>query len=384
MIWLIAGLVLIAFGIAFPTTLILRAVGRRLAALDTDGVPGQVKAGPRGVPNTGGPAIFLGIAVPMLAGLGVCRLVPARWLTETGPAILRPLGDHLEGVARQTPLALTFLACLGLVHGVGLIDDRRPLGPGPKAVVMFACALALVLVSGTRLLEAIDPFVGGSWLSLAATVLWIVLVTNAMNFMDNMDGLSGGVALVAGACFLVAALLTGQLFIAAVLALMVGAVGGFLVFNFPPASVFMGDSGSLVLGLTLGFLTVQTTYYGDENGRAVAGGWYAVFMPLVVLAVPLYDLLSVSVIRVCQGRSPFVGDLQHLSHRLVGRGLSRRSAVVVICGLTGMTGISGILLASLAAWQAILVGVQTILVLVVLALFEWRAANGRRSGDEPA
>ena len=142
----------------------------------------------------------------------------------------------------------------------------------------------------------------------------------------------------------------------------------------------MGDGGSVVLGFLLAFLTVRTTYYGHTGagGAAMAGGWYGVFMPLVVLAVPIYDFVSVISIRVAQGRPAFVGDTQHLSHRLVKQGLSKRAAVTVIYGLTAITGVSGIALASLLPWQAVLVGVQTILILMVVALFEYSRARAGR------
>ncbi len=139
--------------------------------------------------------------------------------------------------------------------------------------------------------------------------------------MDNMDGLSAGTALVASACFLASTLLNHhheQWFVAAVLALLVGACGGFLVFNAPRpggARIFMGDGGSLVLGFLLAFLTIRTTYIPAPALAAPSqapSAWYAVFMPLCVLAVPIYDLVSVSLIRLSRGRSPMVGDLNHL------------------------------------------------------------------------
>lgn len=235
----------------------------------------------------------------------------------------------------------------------------------------------------TRLLTMLDQRVGGIWLSIAVTVLWFLIVTNALNFLDNMDGLSAGVAAIAGTCFLAAAALNGQWFVAATLALIVGSSLGFLIFNFRPgrggAKIFMGDGGSLVLGFLLAFLTVRTTYYRGE-GTGPAGGWYGVFMPLVVLAVPIYDFLSVCAIRISQGRSPFVGDRQHLSHRLVRLGLSEGSAVGVIYGLTAVTGLSGIILASLAPWAAVVVGVQTIVILMLVALFEYSRARPRDAG----
>ena len=208
-----------------------------------------------------------------------------------------------------------------------------------------------------------------------------IAANSAINFIDNMDGLSGGVAAIAASCFLAATLVNGQWFIAVMLALLVGALLGFLVFNFPRradggGTVFMGDGGSLVVGLLLAFLTVRTTYIHPATETAPgSGAWYAVLMPLVVLAVPLYDFASVVIIRLRQGRSPFMGDLQHLSHRLVRRGLSRRDAVITIYGLTGITSIGGIALGSLAPYQAVLVGVQTVLVLLVLALYEGRAQS---------
>jgi UDP-GlcNAc:undecaprenyl-phosphate GlcNAc-1-phosphate transferase len=264
---------------------------------------------------------------------------------------------------------------------MGLIDDRRPLRATPKLLVMLTLAIVVSTATGSRLLTLLDPYVGGAWLSYVVTVLWMVVITNAFNFLDNMDGLSGGVAAIASSFFLVAALVTGQWFIAATLALTAGALLGFLFFNFPwrgPATIFMGDAGSLVVGFLLAFLTVRTTYVATD-----ASAWYGVFMPLVVLAIPLYDFASVTVIRLSQGKSPFVGDLQHFSHRLVRRGLSRRAAVLVILGFTAVTAIGGISLESLKPWQAALVGVQTLLVLMVLATWEWsEVRQSRRAAAE--
>ena len=375
-------LIPVAFLLAVPLTLLARRLGNALNAYDGHGVPGQVKAAPRRVPNTGGIAIMGAIALPMIGGLAIALTAASDPLTRLFP----DLATHLAGIRAEAVSAAFLLTLMGVLHVVGLIDDRRPLGPGFKLLVMVACAAGLVLLTHTRLLTMLDARVGGSWLSILLSILWVVVITNAFNFLDNMDGLSAGVALIAGACFLAAALIHGQWFVSACLALLVGALAGFLVFNFPwprraendsqpsGASIFMGDGGSLIVGFLLAFLTMRTTYYTPGAGTA-GGAWYAVFMPLCVLAVPLYDFVSVCLIRHSQGRSPFVGDLQHFSHRLVARGLSRRDAVLVIYGCTGATAIGGIALPSLVDWQAILVGVQTLLVLLVIALFEGRAAR---------
>ncbi len=373
MVPVVLALIAVSFLISLPATWLAVVLGRRLNALDSPGVPGHIKLAPRGVPNTGGIAIFGAIMIPLLGAIAVVGLFPADAFTGW----LAPIRPHLPGLASKRPAALTLAACLAILHLVGLFDDRKALGPRLKLAVMLAVALATVWFSDTRLLTFLDSRVGGPWLSILATVLWIIVVTNALNFLDNMDGLAGGVALIAAACFLAGALVQGQWFVAACLALLVGSLGGFLVFNFPPAKLFMGDGGSLVIGFLLAFLTVRTTYIGE--GPAGANAWYGVLMPVVVLAVPLYDFTTVTILRLSQGKSPMVGDLQHVSHRFVGRGMSKQAAVLVIWGLTACTGIAGIFLGSLEAWKAALVGIQVVMALVVLAAFEhatgWRGLN---------
>jgi UDP-GlcNAc:undecaprenyl-phosphate GlcNAc-1-phosphate transferase len=372
----VATLCFAAFLLSVPLTWLMRWLGHRAGAHDTAPLPGQIKAPARKVPNTGGVAIFLAIALPLLAGVLAVRFFPDL-LISLAPAI-RP---HLPGLQESSSGVLWFLATLTVMHLLGLVDDRRPLGPMLKLAVMLGAAGTLVFTTDSRLLTMADAYVGGPWLSILVTVLWVTVISNAMNFMDNMDGLTGGVAAIAGSFFLAAALVHQQWFIAAALALLVGACVGFLTLNFPSrlagpdsrASIFMGDGGSLVVGFTLAFLTVRTTFIpASPAGGAITNNWYGVLMPLLVLAVPLYDFTSVCIIRLRAGRSPFVGDLNHLSHRLHRLGLSRRDAVLVIYGLTAITSIGGVALGSLEPWQAVMVGGQTLLVLLILALFEAR------------
>ena len=375
MLPLILLLIPASFVIAAGATAIVLALSRRAGLADTPPMPGQIKQR-RAVPNTGGIGIVAGIVLPIVAMMLIATLLGEDFARAVLPeSQAERIAKHLPGLRSKIPLALAFLAGALALHAMGLVDDRRPLGPRLKLAITILPALALALLTDTRLLTLLDAYPGGYALSVAITVVWFLAVTNALNFIDNMDGLSAGVAMIASACFLVAALMSAQLFVASVLSLTVGACAGFLLFNFPPARIFMGDGGSLVLGFTLAFLTTRTTYTGESpTGEPLAGGWYALFMPLVILAVPLYDMLSVTLIRVRQGKSPMVGDLQHLSHRLVKRGLSRRAAVLVIWGMTGATGISGIALPALAPWQAVLVGVQTATLLAVLAAFEFASS----------
>ncbi len=350
------------------TRLVLH-LSTKLNLHDSAPAPGQIKEAHRPIPNTGGIGLFAGIALPMLAALALV------WLRPDLPEFLAPVQTHLEGARDKSGLALALLGTLALLHIMGLIDDRRPLGPWLKLAVMAIPAALFAIFTETRLLTMLDIHTGGIWLSVIITVLWKLGVTNSMNMIDNMDGASAGIAAVASLCFLAAAVIAEQWFVAATLALLLGSCAGFLVWNRPPAKIFMGDGGSLVIGFLLAFLTVRTTYAGETpTGEPLAGGWYAVFMPVLVLALPLYDTASVTLIRLKQGKSPMVGDLQHLSHRLVKRGLSKRAAVLVMWGLTAVTGIGGIILGSLEPWQAILVAAQTLLILVVVALLEWKSS----------
>lgn len=364
-------LIPVAFAVSLVATGLLVRVGRRLGAHDGAGVAGQAKQAARRVPNIGGLAIFVAIVLPVLGGL---LAVGPGWSAVEG-LLPEAAAVHADGVRERTLLALGLVGSLLVLHVLGLVDDRRPLGPKLKLAVMLVPAVLIPWLTDTRLLTMLDGLAGGSWLSVAVSAVWLLAVMNAINFMDNMDGLAAGVTAVAGGLFLAAAAVAGQWFVAAMLALTIGACLGFLCFNFPRAKIFMGDGGSLVLGFVLGFLTIRTTYTGESPmGEPLAGGWYAVLMPVVVLAVPLYDMVSVTVLRLRQGRSPMVGDLQHLSHRLVKRGLSRPAAVMVIWGVTAITGISGVFLGALTPWQAVLVGVQTAALLAVLAGLEFASS----------
>jgi UDP-GlcNAc:undecaprenyl-phosphate GlcNAc-1-phosphate transferase len=372
MVWPVLCLIGVALAISLPLTAILIRAGHRLNTLDSAGARGHVKTELRRVPNIGGIAIFAAVAIPLAGGLVALSIIGEEQWRSWLPA----LAEHLPRLRESMPSAWALLACLFVLHIVGLLDDRRSLPPGPKLLMQLAAAAMMTIWFDVRLLTVL-----GDVPSIAITILWIVAITNAINFLDNMDGLAAGVSAIAATMFMVATLLNEQWFIAATLALLIGGVLGFLVFNFPPAKIFMGDGGSLVIGFLLAVLTARTTFYDPaQSDYALGTSWYGVFMPVIVLAVPLYDFVVVTFIRLKQGRSPFLGDQQHFSHRLVERGLSRRGAVIVIWGATLITAVGGIALGSLRPWQAILVGVQTIAVLVVIALLEHASRHAAR-GD---
>ena len=358
MTWAILCILPVSFAITWAMTYVVRAVAPRVGFVDR---PGGRKTHANPKPLGGGVAIFLGVAVPLAAAVVALNV----------PAVAARLGvdpAYVGGVREHTPIALGLLATLWVMHVLGLLDDHRPLGPYVKLGVQLAAIGAFVVLCDVRVLTVADAWGLGRWPSVAITVVWIGAITNAFNFLDNMDGLSAGVGAVCTTAFLVAALTIQQWFVAATLAMLLGSLLGFLCFNFAPASIFMGDSGSLLIGLLLGVLTVRTTYI--PKGEPWARGWYAVFAPVIVLAVPLYDLVVVSAIRLARGKSPFVGDTNHFSHRLVARGMSRRTAVLCLYLVTAATSVAAILLPHVDRRFAPLIFVQTVLILGVVGLLE--------------
>lgn len=376
--WLVLGLGLVALVVSLGATRLATLLGRRLHALDAQGVAGQVKAEVRRVPNIGGTGVVAGLLVPVVGAMVLASMVdgPHREVTDPSAVMLD---------------AVVLVAAILLLHVLGLIDDRRPLGPWLKLALMALPAVAIPLLTHSRLLTLLDQFPGGEILSIAITALWLLAMTNALNFLDNMDGLSAGVAAIAGAFLTIAMLLGGQWFVAGLSACVVGACLGFLPHNFPKAKVFMGDGGSLVLGFVLGFLSVRGTYILDPMPGYVLRtndpmpivppepptAWWGVLLPLLVLAVPLYDLTTVVALRLSQGKSPLVGDLQHVSHRLADRGLGRRGAVLVLWAFALIAGASGLLLMTVSATGAIIIGVQAVVLMGVLGVLEFWPRGAR-------
>ncbi|MEQ9454821.1 MAG: MraY family glycosyltransferase [Phycisphaeraceae bacterium] len=330
---------------AFCVTAILGEVVLRLArrlSLNDQPDREQHKAHSTQVPNIGGVAITLGLLAGILA-VTLPVLTQTRWLI------------------------LTLLGMIAL-HLLGLVDDRRGLGAWLKLSIQALVAIAIVTLGEVRVLTLLDDTVPGGYLiSTSLSVLWLLVICNAINFLDNMDGLASSVSAVAAMVFLAAALLTGQSEVAWLSAAAAGGCLGFLLHNAPPARMYMGDGGSLVLGLALGVISIQLTYVQADNGEII---WYGVLTPLIVLAVPVYDFLSVVLLRLRAGRSPMSADRNHLSHRLVRLGLNPPAAVGLIAILTLATGLGGVLLAALTGWQALLVAAQTLAILTLVAIFE--------------
>ncbi len=341
----------------------LLAMAARRVALRTAlvAVPREQRFGQVVTPLGGGVAILLGIVLPSLGALAAARVWAATGLPAWLPEMARV---HLPGLAARAEMGLALLGGAVAISLLGLYDDRRPLGAWSKLAGQLVVVLAvLIAVPSLRVLT-----LAGAPVSFLLSALWMLVIINALNFLDNMDGLAAGVALVCACCLLATAAAMGQLFVVGWLCLLIGALLGFLWLNFPPARLYMGDAGSLLLGYLLAVLTMLTTYYpqGSPGARP-----YTMLVPVVLLAIPLYDFLSVLTIRLREKRSPLVGDTRHFSHRLIGRGMSVRAVLLTVCLATAVTGIAAILLPGVSDFGALLLGAQTLGVVTIIALLEW-------------
>ena len=367
MSWLIIACLTSSALVSGVGTALLRRYAPRWGLVDR---PNARKLHQRPMPLGGGIAIWLGIMLPFGAGLALMWWIGQQ---STRPAwVPQDLAVHFAGIQFRSVQLWAILLGGTVIAAMGLIDDLKTLGWKPKLCVQFAVACGLV-ASGVQA----TVFIAAPWVGWILTVVWIVVLTNAFNFLDNMDGLSAGIAIIAAVLFAVIMLVSTsepRWFVAAFLLILAGSTAGFLAHNWPPARIFMGDTGSCLIGLLLACLTVVGTFYDDgKTGRHV------LFAPLCILAVPLYDFSSVVLIRLLQGRSPFHADKSHFSHRLVEMGLSRRSAVLTIHLVTLTTGIGGLLLFQVRGW----IGASLILTLIgcLLFLIAILESAGRGKGD---
>jgi UDP-GlcNAc:undecaprenyl-phosphate GlcNAc-1-phosphate transferase len=320
-------------------------------------------------------AIAFGVALALsLALTPLCRLLARRVGLVAAPKEDRwharptPLAGGLAIVVPTLAVGATLgpdgalwqvIGCGALVAAFGLVDDVLSLKASTKLIVQITIASAL-LFFGFRL-QWTGSMVGDAML----TLFWIVGITNAMNLLDNMDGLCAGTALVAGTFLLIGQVGDASPASTAYLAALVGATAGFLVYNFHPASIFMGDTGSLFLGLNLAALPLLAR----PESSGTSGLLSVVLAPVLPLLLPIFDTVLVTSLRVLSKRRPSQGGRDHTSHRLVAVGLSERRAVVTLWGLAAAGGAISILVQGRDPGWALIVTSTFLLAMIIFAVY---------------
>lgn len=309
-----------AFAGALLTTLLALPLWRKWC-LRTHLVddPGHRKIHRTPVPLAGGFAVLTGILTPPALGAILLKLEIVR--LATAEAIVHGLNRRAFelGVIALGALAITLL---------GWLDDRHELKALPKFIGQVLIALAVATAC-----KRITLFVPSVLFSYGVTILWLLTVINAFNFMDNMNGLCAGIGAIGAFLFAVMAAAQGEYLVAITGFLMCGALVGFLPWNFPRARSFLGDAGSHLVGYLLAVMAILPHFYTRANPRPLA-----VLAPLLVLAVPLLDLAQVCLYRTWHKKPFWIGDTNHLSHRLTRAGLSRPQAVLILWLLAAMIG----------------------------------------------
>jgi UDP-GlcNAc:undecaprenyl-phosphate GlcNAc-1-phosphate transferase len=359
------GVLIVAFAIALSLVPVTRWLAHHFGVLDA---PGERKIHETPTPRLGGVAVYTAFTVVVLAGFfGVPVLARIPWVEVH---LAAPLAMLQEAYRVESKL-LALLGGATLVFLVGLLDDvlGTRFNVGWKAGGQLLAAVVLV-AGGVR-----TDFMPYDGVNVVVTLLWVVGITNAFNLLDNMDGLSAGVALVASLVLLLNAWLLGGFFMNLLYVALIGSLLGFLVYNWHPATVFLGDCGSLFIGFVLASVTLLQRYVEPASST-----YFPVLMPVLVLALPILDTATVVFIRIKEKRPIYVGDSRHLSHRLVSLGMRPPLAVFTIYLITLGLGLGavGLAHADLVLAVFILVQAAAVVAVVLILLFYERGAQPRR------
>ena len=324
---------IVSFAFTFATTPLVRRFAFKIGAIDIPKDNRRMHKKP--TPRIGGLAIIFGFTVATL-----CFAQPSRQLYGT-----------LSGAA--------------IIAIMGVIDDCKNLPAKLKFVIQIIAALVVVFAGDIKIDVFTNPnflsdnpyWVLPEWLSVTLTVIWIVFITNAVNFIDGLDGLAAGVSAIMSISLVFISIRVGEYSIAILGIALMGSCFGFLPFNFNPAKIFMGDTGSTFLGFMLATLSIQ----GVFKSYAVIS--FAV--PLLILGLPLFDALFAMIRRILRGQSPMTADRGLLHHRLVDMGFSQKQTVFILYAISGVLGITAVLLAESGVLRALLLVICVLILLLI-------------------
>lgn len=312
----------VGFGASLGLTPLSRTIAMRLGVVDQ---PSARKIHLDRKPLMGGLAIYVGFVVSLLL-----FSVPQH-LVELGAI-----------VAGATMLAI-----------IGFMDDRKDLSPRVRLSVMTAAALLTTLV-GIQI-----RLFGTPLIDIPITVFWIVALINAINWLDNMDGLAAGAAAIAAGFFMLIAITQGQILVSMMAAALFGSAIGFLTYNFNPSSTFMGDMGAYTLGYIVALLGIKLNF----GAQPLNVTW---MVPILVLALPVIDINLAILTRLIEGRSPMEAGKDHTSHRIMALGFSQRMTLLLLYGFCMLFGTIGLIVTTAPPETALSIGIFGLLVMAVV------------------
>jgi UDP-GlcNAc:undecaprenyl-phosphate GlcNAc-1-phosphate transferase len=285
-------------------TPVMRKIALKIGAVDRPNLERKTQKEP--VPYLGGVAIAIGVTVASFAAL-----LYSDFSTET---FNRALSVLLPAI---------------LISAMGLYDDLKSLDPWPRLVAqsIAAVAVAIYLIQNDTLGQAFN----NQFIDYAVTIVWVVGICNSINFFDNLDGGASGTVAVISIFLFAIAFDLGQSLVSALAVVTAGATLGFLIWNKTPAKIYMGDAGALFLGIIIAVLTIRLDPEVGPQSRTLA-------IPLLLMAVPILDTTTVVISRLSRGISPFTGGRDHLSHRLMRKGLGQRATAYVLWGMAAAFG----------------------------------------------
>jgi UDP-GlcNAc:undecaprenyl-phosphate GlcNAc-1-phosphate transferase len=323
--------IIIIFSVAFITAFLFTPMVKKLAfklnAVDIPNDDRRVHNHP--IPRLGGIAILLGFIIALLVDIVIS--------ISTNAIIF----DN-----KLTGLILGII----IIEIAGVWDDIKPIGAWTK--LSFQIAAAFVVISGGVKIEFLtNPFVENGVFSLGIfaiplTIIWIVGVTNALNFIDGLDGLAAGIASISSLSLLFISIFLKNFDVVILTAALAGSTLGFLPFNFNPAKIFMGETGSGFLGFTLGTISIM--------GMIKSYTAIAIVTPLIVLGLPIFDTIFAIVRRIIHGKSPMSADRGHLHHRMVDAGFTQKQTVLILYIISAFLGLIGLMIVENGMWKVIL------------------------------
>ncbi len=347
--WCLGFAFLLSFILSLATTPLAKRVAYIIGAVDIPKDSRRMHTKP--IPRCGGLAIIFGFMASVL-----CFGPPTRGLAAT-------------------------MIGAGIIAIMGVVDDCKNLDAKLKFAIQIIAALIVVYGGDFKIEVVTNPNIFSDspylvfpwWLSGIISVFWVVFITNAVNFIDGLDGLATGVSAIMSVSLVFIAMRAGEYSVAVMGTAIMGACFGFLPFNFNPARIFMGDTGSTFLGFMLASLSIQ----GVFKSYAIIS--FAV--PLLILGLPLFDAMFAMLRRILKGQNPMTADRGHLHHRLIDMGFSTKQSVFILYAISGVLGITAVLLAERGTFMALGILV-VVLVFIVVQTTTGKKTKNKRGGGE--